>query len=105
MPQFSVYRNPNPDTRAAYPFLLDIQSDLIADLSTRVVVPLCPASAMKGKLIKTLMPVVEIDGKQYAMLTPQLAGVSNKQVGVKVADLTQSRDEITAALDLLITGI
>ena len=52
-----------------------------------------------------VMPVVEIDGKQYAMLTPQLAGVSNKQIGVKVADLTQSRDEITAALDLLITGI
>lgn len=105
MPQFSVHRNPNPDTRAAYPLLLDLQSDLIADLSTRVVVPLCPAPAMKGKLIKTLMPVFEIDGKQYAMLTPQLAGVSNKQVGVKVADLAQCRDEIIAALDLLITGI
>ena len=105
MPQFSVHQNPNPDTRAAYPLLLDLQSDLIADLSTRVVVPLCPAPAMKGKLIKTLMPVFEIDGKQYAMPTPQLAGVSNKQVGAKVADLMQSRDEIIAALDLLITGI
>mgnify|MGYP002079131273 FL=1 len=60
---------------------------------------------MKGKLIKTLMPVFEVDGEQYAMLTPQLAGVSNKQVGGKVADLAQCRDEIIAALDLLITGI
>lgn len=105
MPQFTVHRNPNPDTRAAYPLLLDIQSDLISDLSSRVVVPLCPAPAMKGKLIKTLMPVFEVDGEQYAMLTPQLAGVSNKQVGGKVADLAQCRDEIIAALDLLITGI
>lgn len=105
MSQFTVHRNPNPDTKAAYPLLLDVQSDLIADLNTRVVVPLCPASAMKGKLIKTLTPVFEIDGKQYAMLTPQLAGVSKKQVGVKVADLAQRRDEIIAALDLLITGI
>jgi len=47
---------------------------------------------MKGKLIKTLMPVFEVDGKQYAMLTPQLAGVSMKQVGSKVVDLDQCRD-------------
>ena len=105
MPQFTVHRNPNPDTKATYPLLLDVQSDLIADLCTRVVVPLCPASAMKGKLIKTLMPVFEIDGEQYTMLTPQLAGVSKQQVGSKVADLAKSRDEIMAALDLLITGI
>ena len=105
MPQFTVYRNPNPETNAAYPLLLDVQNDLIVDLNSRVVVPLCPASAMKGKLIKTLTPVFEIDGKQYAMLTPQLAGIAKKQVGAKVADLVQCRDEIIAALDLLITGI
>jgi len=49
--------------------------------------------------------VFEIDGKQYVMLTPQLAGVSMKQVGSKVVDLAQCRDEIIAALELLITGI
>jgi toxin CcdB len=105
MPQFTVYRNPNPETKAAYPLLLDVQNDLIADLNTRVVAPLCPASAMKGKLIKTLTPLFEIDGEQYAMLTPQLAGIAKKQIGAKVADLAQCRDEIIAALDLLITGI
>ncbi len=26
MSQFSVYRNPGPDTRAAHPFLLDLLS-------------------------------------------------------------------------------
>lgn len=105
MPQFTVYRNPNTETKATYPLLLDVQSDLTADLNTRVVLPLCPASAMKGKLIKTLTSVFEIDGKKYAMLTPQLAGIAKKQVGTKVADLAQYRDEIVAALDLLITGI
>ena len=105
MPQFTVHRNPNPDTQAAYPLLLDVQSDLMAELGTRVVVPLCPASAMKGGLITTLTPVFEIEGKQYALFTPQLAGISIKQVGAKVTDLAQHRDEIMAALDLLITGI
>lgn len=105
MPQFSVYRNPNPDTKAAFPLLLDVQSDLIADLGTRVVIPLAPATTIKGKLIKTLIPVFDVDGKAYAMLTPQLAGISKKQVGAKVTDLAEHRDEIIAALDLLITGI
>ncbi|WP_366145348.1 CcdB family protein [Candidatus Accumulibacter sp. ACC007] len=40
MPQFAVYRNPNPETTADYPLLLDVQSDLIAELGTRVVVPI-----------------------------------------------------------------
>jgi toxin CcdB len=105
MPRFSVYRNANPDSKAAYPFLLDVQSDLIAELATRVVVPLSPAAAMKGKLIKTLTPLFDIDGKPYAMLTPQLAGISRKQLGAKVGDLSAQRDDILAALDLLITGI
>jgi toxin CcdB len=105
MAQFTVYRNPNPETRPVYPFLLDVQSDLVAGLGTRVVVPLCLASAMKGKLVRTLTPVFEIDGRRYAMLTPQSPGVSIKQVGAKAADLAQHRDQIIAAMDLLITGI
>lgn len=105
MSQFCVYRNPNPGTKAAFPLLLDIQSDLIADLETRIVVPLCPAAAMRGKLIKTLMPVLEIEGKSFAMLTPQLAGIPRKQMGSRIANLAERRDEIVAALDLLITGI
>lgn len=105
MPQFAVHRNPNPASRTAYPLLLDVQSDLVSDLGTRVVVPLCPASAMKGRLMKTLTPVLAVEGKDYVMLTPQLAGVSRAQVGAKVADLAGRRNEIIAALDLLITGI
>lgn len=104
MPRFTVHRNPNPDTQATYPLLLDVQSDLISELGTRVVVPFCPAAAMKGKLLKILTPVFEVEGKQYAMLTPQLAGISKQQVGPQVADLARHRDEIIAALDLLLTG-
>lgn len=105
MPQFGVYRNPNPATKSAIPLLLDVQSDLVADLGTRVAVPLCPASAMKGKIVNVLMPTFEIEGKQYVMLTPQLAGIDKKQMGAKVTDLAHRRDAIVAALDLLITGI
>jgi len=87
------------------PFLLDVQSDLIAELATRVVVLLYTATAMKGKTLRTLTATFEIDDKQYVMVTPQLAGIAKRQLGAQVADLSAQRNEIIAALDLLITGI
>jgi len=105
MPQFTVHRNTNPASRTTVPYLLNVQSDLIEDLRTRVVAPLYPAAAMKGKTIRTLMPSFDVEGKQYVMMTPQLAGIPKKLLGASVADLSGKRDEIIAALDLLITGI
>lgn len=105
MPQFSVHKNTNADTKSAVPFLLDVQSDLISELGTRVVVPLYTAIAMKGKALKTLTPVFDIDGEQYVMVTPQLAGIAKKNLGVSVTDLSAHRNEIIAALDFLITGV
>jgi toxin CcdB len=105
MAQFCVHKNTNPDTKSSIPYLLNVQSDLIEDLATRTVVPLYPVSAMKGKTLKALTPIFEIDGKRYVMVTPQLAGVSKKLLGAAVADLSARRNEIIGALDFLITGI
>lgn len=105
MTQFAVYRNPNPESSAAYPLLLDVQTDLLAELATRVVVPLCRPALMKGQLLSTLTPTFEIENDRYVMLTPQLAGIPVKQLGAHVADLVPYRQEILATLDLLITGI
>jgi toxin CcdB len=103
--QFTVYKNANLATRGTYPLLLDVQSDLLRDLASTVVVPLRAAPVTRSKLVKNLMPVFAIDGKPYAMITPQLAGVQRKILGARVAELMDHRDEIVGALDLLITGI
>ena len=105
MAQFSVHLNGNPHTAADIPYLLDVQTDLLADLSTRVVVPLYRAEVMAGKVVRRLMPTFIIDGQPLVMVTPQLAGVANKLLGPPVADLSDQRDLIIAALDLLVTGI
>ena len=105
MAQFTVCRNRNPQTRSTVPFLLDVQNDLLDDLETRVVVPLCPKSAMKGKALRTLMPVLAIEGESFVMLTPQMAGVPKSELGAPVARLEQHRFEIIAAIDFLLTGI
>ena len=105
MAQFDVYRNANPATRARIPYLLDIQSDLLDPLTTRVVVPLCKPEVLKGKLAERLNPVFEIEGRKMTMLTPELAGVSRKILGERIGNLSDERRSIIAALDLLFTGI
>ena len=105
MAQFDVYRNANPATRARIPYLLDVQSDLLDPLATRVVVPLCKPEVLKGKLAEQLNPVLEVEGRKMAMLTPELAGVSRKILGEQIGNLSDERSSIIAALDLLITGI
>jgi len=40
MALYDVYRNPHAPSRELIPFIVDIQSDLIAQLPTRLVAPL-----------------------------------------------------------------
>lgn len=105
MAQFDVYRNVNPVSRTLIPYLLDVQSDLLDPLATRVVVPLCKPEVLKGRLAERLNPVFEVEGCKVVMLTPELAGVSRKILGDKIDNLSGKRSAIIAALDLLITGI
>lgn len=105
MAQFAVHRNKNPATKARIPYLIDVQSDLLSDLGTRVVIPLHTGKALAGKVLSTLTPAFEIEGGRYLMMTPQLAGIPKKVLGPEVASLATERNTIVAALDLLITGI
>lgn len=105
MSQFRAYENPNKATRKTYPYLLDIQSNLLDDLRTTVVVPLCPASLAGKAAIGKLCPTVEIAGKHFVALTQQVAGVDRKSLGKEICDLSQYRSAVIAALDFIISGI
>jgi toxin CcdB len=105
MAQFTVHRNNNPKSKTGIPYLLDVQSNLLAELNTRVVVPLYLRKSLHTKPITRLMPEFTIENKKTVLMTPQLAGVSIKNIGEPVADFSAHRDEIIAALDLLVTGV
>src|SRR6202166_1830753 len=104
MPQFALYRNRNPVSRTRFPLLLDIQSDLLEPLATRVVVPLTPAGSVRARSMRTLTPILNFDGKKYLMLTPQVAGISARQLGPVAGNLAADRDTIVAAIDFLLAG-
>lgn len=104
MPQFTVYLNRDSRSKGEIPFLLDVQSDLLSELRTRVVIPLYLKSSLSGKLMTKLSPEVQVEGKKLVLMTPQLAGISVKDLGEPVGSLAEHRGEIIAALDLLFTG-
>lgn len=104
MSQFTAYQNKNAQTKKVIPFLLDVQTDLLDELQTRVVVPLTVIEKSITKPMSRLTPLLKIDGENYLMLTPQLAGINKKELGKAVADLSNSRTEIVAALDFLVMG-
>jgi len=105
MAQFDVFENANRSTKALYPYLVDIQSNLLSELHTTVVIPLTPANNYTGNQIKNLHPTFELSGKRYLSMTTLIAGIDRSSLGEKVFSLVESRDEIISSLDFMITGI
>ncbi len=105
MRQFDVYANPSRTTRKAYPFIVDIQSDIISDIATRIVVPLGRKADFKSEELKRLTPTIEYEGEELLLLVPQVASIPAKVLKTPIGSLSHLRDEIVSALDFAITGI
>ena len=104
MPQFAVYRNDNTGSSEGFPFLVDIQADLLEELGTRVVIPLTKAVELTSFPAQYLIPVVAFQGEPYALLTPQLAGVSRCELGPQAGSLADQERVISTAIDFLLRG-
>ncbi len=102
--QFDVHANLNPDTADAFPFLLDVQADLLQNLPTRVVLPLVSRDFAPDP-IRHLNPEFVVGDQHVLMLTNHLAPVPPSILGPVVASLNDRRTDIIAALDFLFTGV
>jgi toxin CcdB len=105
MAQFSVYANQNTATSDQFPYLLNIQNDLLSALQTCVVVPLTAANHAGYRAMNRLTPLLTVQGGQYLMLTPQLAGIAKRELGEEIENLAEARLEIIAAMDFLLSGV
>ncbi len=103
--QFYVYSNTNPASKSQYPYLLDVQNSLLADLKTRLVIPLTAQANFRTGVISKLCPVFNINGETFVALTQQMAGIESRLLGEEVADLSAYRTEIIAAIDFAVVGI
>ncbi len=83
--------------------MLDVQADLMRHFNTRVVIPLMKLNEAPTPAAR-LNPELEIEGVAYVMVTQYLAAVPLKDLGKPLANLADRRDDIVAALDLLLQG-
>jgi toxin CcdB len=104
MPQFAVYRNENLGSCEDFPFLVDVQADLLEELGTRVVVPLAKSEALIDFPTQYLTPLITFQGRPYALLTPQLAGISRDELGPQAGSLADQERAISTAIDFLLRG-
>ena len=100
MAQFDVYRNSNPATAEFFPYLLEVQHEILSSLKTRVVVPL----GVGIEPIRHLNPLFSVEGKSVVMSTADMAGIPLSACGKKVGSLKEKRNEIIDALDFLVNG-
>ena len=100
--QFMVYRN-NSNSRA-YPYLLDVQSDIIGELNTRLVIPLFLLDEVSGRPARRLNPVVNVNGEDFLVMTHEMASVRQSQLGEEVVSVQEHRQAIKNALDFLLDG-
>ena len=102
--QFDVVANPDPSEAAHRPFLVNLQSDLVSQLTSTVVAPLVPRGQMRGA--QHLNPVVTVEGAEFWLATHELFAIDRRVLrGDARANLSNEREAIIAALDFVFTGI
>lgn len=104
MARFDVY--PNPGAQASTtPYLIDVQSDLLEGLDSRMVIPLRSLEHFAPvKLPARLTPVLVILGKDYLLETPKMGAVPKRILRGCVASLRDEQACITDAMDFSFHG-
>ncbi len=105
MAQFDVFANPSASSQERFPFLVDIQNDLLRGLSTRIVVPLAHPSVLGDKLLRGLTPEIRFNGQGLILMTPELSSIHKRHLGDLKGSLVDYRAQIIAAMDFALTGI
>lgn len=98
MARFDVFPNPNDDG-----YLLDVQTDLLGGLNTRIVVPMMPLNKAP-KAAHRLNPIFDINDTSYVMLTQFMAAVPAPMLKTAIAHLDENAEDITNALDMAFFG-
>lgn len=103
MAQFDVYTNPMVDQRGRIPYWLDLQSNHIAQIDSRVIIPLRSLNTM-GPRIEGLQPLVTVAGQTLCADVPAIASFPARLLKNPVTCIDTQRNDLVAALDYLISG-
>ncbi|MEO1028484.1 MAG: CcdB family protein [Pseudomonadota bacterium] len=101
MARFDVYRFP----KQSVPLVVDVQAEILDQLASRVVIPLVLVSLAREEALPRLKPILSIEGRDYLLMTTDISALPISRLGERVTNIEDPyRDEITKALDFLLTG-
>jgi toxin CcdB len=82
-------------------FVVEMQSELLADIDTVVVAPIVPVRALPP--IAEVNPIVTLGDKEHAVRLEQLISVPRRLLGEKVGSLLAEEYRLMRALDRLLS--
>lgn len=103
MARFDIYPNPIPEDAGDYPYLLEIQSDLLFRFAERVCVPLVVPHTIPG-LTERFNPSVVVDGQALRLHPLGIAVFFVSELRNPVGTARNESMAIETALDMLFRG-
>jgi toxin CcdB len=103
--QFDVFENPSPRMRDVYPYVVDVQSDLLSALATRMVVPLAVTALAAQDLPRQLCPVITVNDKSLMLVPFEAAPLDKRLLRTQITSIRDRAHEIIAAMDAVLSGI
>ena len=87
--QFDVFENPSPRMRDVYPYVVDVQSDLLSALATRMVVPLA----------------ITVNNKTLMLVSFEAAPLDKRLLRSEITSIRDRSHDIIGAMDAVLSGI
>ena len=103
--QYDVYLNLSQRLREVYPYVVDVQSDLLKALATRMVIPLALTTLPPESMPRRLCPMVAVGGQRLMLVPFEAAPLDKRHLKSKLASLRDRADDIVAAMDAVINGV
>ncbi len=103
--QFDVFENPSPRLRDVYPYVVDVQSDLLSALATRMVVPLAITTLAAKDLPRRLCPTFTVNGQSLMLVPFEAAPLDKRLLKTNVVSLWSQSNDIIAGMDAVLSGV
>ena len=105
MAQFDVYPNPSKSQRADIPWIVEVQSELLSALPTRLVVPLALRRNMPAAVPRALCPSIDWAEEELVALPHLAAPFRARDLGKAQGNLRMQAAALIGALDAVLSGI
>ena len=103
--QFDVFENPSLRMRDVYPYVVDVQSDLLSALATRMVVPLAVTALAAKDLPRRLCPLITVKNQPLMLVPFEAAPLDKRLLKAEITSIRERSHEIIAAMDAVLSGI